>query len=88
MSELQGIARFRFHPQGRGVKRLSAQAIRSYAPASRARSSTKPTNGDESEAIVLERYRDSRRSSTTASTWPTSWNRSATATVTGSSSAS
>ncbi|GAA3247942.1 putative quinol monooxygenase [Dactylosporangium siamense] len=62
MTQLQGIARFTFHP-GRveEFKRLSAQCMQIVR--------TKDTgtlqyeiylNDDESEAIVLERYRDSQ----------------------------
>ena len=61
MSELQGIARFKFH-EGKleEFKRLSARAMEIAR--------TKDTgtlqyevyfNGDQSECIVLERYRDS-----------------------------
>ena len=61
MSELQGIARFKFH-EGRveEFKRLSAQAMEIV------RTTDTGTlqydiyfNDDESECIVLERYRDS-----------------------------
>lgn len=62
MSELQGIARFRFHP-GRveEFKRLSAQAIeivRAREPGTLQYETY--FNDDESEAIVLERFRDSQ----------------------------
>lgn len=61
MSELQGIARVKFH-EGKveEFKRLSAQAVEL------ARTKDSGTlqyeiflNGDESEGLVLERYRDS-----------------------------
>jgi quinol monooxygenase YgiN len=61
VSELQGIARFKFHPgQVEEFKRLSAQCMEI------ARAKDTGTlqyeiyfNDDESECIVLERYRDS-----------------------------
>ena len=62
MSELQGIARFKFHAgKLEEFKRLSAQCMEVVR--------TKDTgtlqyeiyfNDDQSEAIVLERFRDSR----------------------------
>ena len=62
MSELQGIARFKFHDgKVEEYKRLSAQSMEIVR--------TKDTgtlqyeiyfNDDESECIVLERYRDSK----------------------------
>ena len=62
MSELLGIARFKFH-EGRGeeFKRLSAQAMEIV----RARDTGTLQydiffNDDQSECIVLERYRDSQ----------------------------
>lgn len=62
MSELQGIARFRFHPgKVEEFKRLSAQAmeiVRSTEPGTLQYETY--FNADESEAIVLERYRDSQ----------------------------
>ena len=61
MGELQGIARFKFHPgKVEEYKRLSAQAMEIVR--------TKDTgtlqyevyfNDDESEAVVIERFRDS-----------------------------
>jgi quinol monooxygenase YgiN len=62
MSELQGIARFRFHPgKVEEFKRLSAEAMEISAPASRATLQYETYfNDDESEAMVLERYRDSQ----------------------------
>jgi quinol monooxygenase YgiN len=61
VSELQGVARFKFHEgKGEEFKRLSAQAMEIVR--------TKDTgtlryeiyfNDDQSECIVLERYRDS-----------------------------
>src|SRR5918995_2798239 len=61
MGELQGIARFKFHPgKVEEYKRLSAQAMEIVR--------TKDTgtlqyevyfNDDESECVVLERFRDS-----------------------------
>ena len=61
MSELQGIARFKFHPgKVEEYKRLAAQAMEIVR--------TKDTgtlqyevyfNHDESECVVLERFRDS-----------------------------
>ena len=70
MSELMGIARFRFH-EGKldEFKRLSAQAMEIVR--------TKDTgtlqydtyfNDDQSECVVIERYRDSRRPSSTPRT--------------------
>jgi quinol monooxygenase YgiN len=62
MSELQGIVRFRFHPgKVEEFKRLSAQAMEIV----RARDSGTLQyetyfNDDESEAMVLERFRDSQ----------------------------
>lgn len=61
MSELQGIVRFRFHAgQVEAFKRLSAQAMEIV------RSQDSGTlqyetyfNADESQALVLERFRDS-----------------------------
>jgi quinol monooxygenase YgiN len=62
MSELQGIARFRFHPgKVEEFKRLSAQAmeiVRSSEPGTLQYETY--FTADESEAIVLERYRDSQ----------------------------
>jgi quinol monooxygenase YgiN len=62
MSELQGIARFRFHPgKVEEFKRLSAQAmeiVRAREPGTLQYETY--FNADESEAVVLERYRDSQ----------------------------
>lgn len=62
MSELQGIARFRFHPgKVEEFKRLSAQAmeiVRAREPGTLQYETY--FNEDESEAIVLERFRDSQ----------------------------
>jgi quinol monooxygenase YgiN len=62
MSELQGIARFRFHPGKVGeFKRLSAKAmeiVRAQEPGTLQYETY--FNDDESEAVVLERYRDSQ----------------------------
>lgn len=62
MSELQGIARFRFHPgKVEEFKRLSAQAmeiVRNREPGTLQYETY--FNEDETEAIVLERYRDSQ----------------------------
>lgn len=62
VSELQGIARFRFHPgKVEEFKRLAAQAmeiVRSSEPGTLQYETY--FNDDESEAIVLERYRDSQ----------------------------
>ena len=74
MSELWGIARFKFH-EGKleEFKRLSAQAMEIVR--------TKDTgtlqydiyfNDDQSECIVLERYRTPRRPSSTLRTLATS----------------
>jgi quinol monooxygenase YgiN len=61
MGELQGIVRFRFHPgKAEEFKRISAQCLEVV------RSKDEGTlqydtyfNADETEAIVLERFRDS-----------------------------
>jgi len=62
MSELQGIARFRFHPgKVEEFKRLSAQAmeiVRAGEPGTLQYETY--FNADESAAVVLERYRDSQ----------------------------
>lgn len=62
MSELQGIARFRFHPgKVEEFKRLAAQAmeiVRRSEPGTLQYETY--FNEDESEAVVLERYRDSQ----------------------------
>ena len=62
MSELQGIARFRFHPgKVEEFKRLSARAmeiVRGSEPGTLQYETY--FNEDESEAVVLERYRDSQ----------------------------
>ena len=62
MAELQGIVRFRFHPgKVEEFKRLSAQAmeiVRSREPGTLQYETY--FNEDESEAMVLERFRDSQ----------------------------
>jgi quinol monooxygenase YgiN len=62
MTELQGIARFRFHPgKVDEFKRLAAEAmeiVRAREPGTLQYETY--FNEDESEAIVLERYRDSQ----------------------------
>jgi quinol monooxygenase YgiN len=62
MSELQGIARFRFHPgKVEEFKRLSAEAmeiVRTREPGTLQYETY--FNDDESEAMVLERFRDSQ----------------------------
>ena len=62
MSELQGIARFRFHPgKVEEFKRLSAEAmeiVRTREPGTLQYETY--FNDDESEAMVIERYRDSQ----------------------------
>lgn len=62
MSELQGIARFRFHPGKLDeFKRLSAQAmeiVRAKEPGTLQYDTY--FNDDESGAVVLERFRDSQ----------------------------
>ena len=62
MSELQGIARFRFHPgKLEEFKRLSAQAmeiVRAREPGTLQYETY--FNDDESEAIVIERFSDSQ----------------------------
>jgi quinol monooxygenase YgiN len=73
VSELQGIARYKFH-EGKleEFKRLSVQCMKIVR--------TKDTgtlqyeiyfNDDQSECIVLERTRTPRRSSSTSRTWAT-----------------
>jgi hypothetical protein len=58
VSELWGIARFKFH-EGKleGFKRLSAQAME-IVRTTPARCNTTPTSMTISPCIVLERYRD------------------------------
>ena len=62
MSELQGIARFKFHPgKVEEFKRLAAQAmeiVRAREPGTLQYETY--FNDDESEAVVIERYRDSQ----------------------------
>ena len=62
MSELQGIARFRFHPgKVEEFKRLAERAmeiVRASEPGTLQYETY--FNEDETEAIVLERYRDSQ----------------------------
>ena len=62
MSELQGVVRFRFHPgKVDEFKRLSAQAmeiVRTREPGTLQYETY--FNDDESEAMVLERFRDSQ----------------------------
>ena len=62
MSELQGIVRFRFHPgKVEEFKRLSAQAmeiVRAREPGTLQYETY--FSDDESEAMVLERFRDSQ----------------------------
>lgn len=62
MSELQGIVRFRFHPgKVEEFKRLSAMAmeiVRTREPGTLQYETY--FNEDESEAIALERFRDSQ----------------------------
>jgi quinol monooxygenase YgiN len=62
MSELQDVVRFRFHPgKVEEFKRLSAQAmeiVRTLEPGTLQYETY--FNEDESEAIVLERFRDSQ----------------------------
>jgi quinol monooxygenase YgiN len=61
MSELQGIARFRFH-EGKveEFKRLSAQAMEIVRTQDTGTLQYETYfNADESEAVVLERFRDS-----------------------------
>jgi quinol monooxygenase YgiN len=62
MSELQGIVRFRFHPGKLDeFKRLSARAmeiVRAREPGTLQYETY--FNADESEAIALERFRDSQ----------------------------
>ena len=63
MSELLGIARFKFH-EGKveEFKRLSAQAMEIVRAQEVGTTLQYDTyfNGDESEAVVIERYRDSQ----------------------------
>ena len=62
MSELQGIARFRFHPgKADEFKRLAVRAmeiVRASEPGTLQYETY--FNADESEAVVIERYRDSQ----------------------------
>ncbi len=78
MSEIQGVARFKFH-EGKveEFKRLCAQIM----DVVRAKDIGTLQyviylNDDQSEGVVYERYRNSRRSSSTPRTLATSWRRS------------
>lgn len=61
MSELQGIVRFRFHPgKVEEFKRLSAQAMEIVRREPGTLQYETYFNEDESEAVAIERFRDSQ----------------------------
>jgi len=78
VSELQGIVRFSFHDGDVDeFKRLSARCMEIVrTPNTGTLQDDTYLNDDQTECVVLERYRDSLRSSSTPSTSATSWRRS------------